>query len=118
MTQSCRLKMFKPGTVIGLALVLLAAVFPVEGFPGSRSAIGQDGRYSGKQGQILVVKVPADDEATRAQGTFLGRTVQFFPETRPGEAKGFVGLLGIDLQDEPGTHDLTIQITSAGQSRS
>ena len=118
MTRFRQRSTIKPGRVIGLALVLLAAVFPADGFSGSRSAIGLDGRYSGKQGQILVVKVPADDEATGAQGTFLGRAVQFFPETRPGEAKGFVGLLGIDLQDAPGTHDLTIQVTHAGHSRS
>jgi murein DD-endopeptidase MepM/ murein hydrolase activator NlpD len=106
-----------PGGVIGIALWLLSAAFPVDGFSASPSAIGTDGRYSGKQGQILVVKVPTDEEAARVQGTFLGRTVQFFPETRPGEPKGFVGLLGIDLQDMPGTHDLVIQIVHAGHSR-
>lgn len=118
MTPYRQLSMITPGRVIGLALVLLAAAFPVDGFPGSRSAIGIDGKYSGKQGQILVIKVPADEDTARVQGTFLGRTVQLFPETRPGEPKGFVGLLGIDLQDEPGTHDLAIQVTNAGHSRS
>ena len=117
MTQYCLLRMFKPDGVIGMTVVLLSAVFPVDGFSGSRSAIGSDGTYSGKQGQILVVKVPTDEETARVQGTFLGRAVPFFPETRPGEAKGFVGLLGIDLQDVPGTHDLAIQIVHADHSR-
>ena len=68
MTQSCLLRMFKPDGVIGMAVVLLSAVFPVDGFSGSRSAIGIDGTYSGKQGQILVVKVPTDEESARVQG--------------------------------------------------
>lgn len=118
MTPYRQLRMLKPGRVIGLALLLLAAAFPVDGFSGSRSAIGFDGKYTGKQGQILVIKVPTAEDTARVQGTFLGRTVQLFPETRPGEPKGFVGLLGIDLQDEPGTHELAIQVTNAGHSRS
>jgi murein DD-endopeptidase MepM/ murein hydrolase activator NlpD len=118
MTPYRQLSMIAPGRVIGLAVVLLAAVFPVDGFSGSRSATGLDGKYTGRQGQILVIKVPADEDTARVQGTFLGRTVQLFPETRPGEPKGFVGLLGIDLQDEPGTHDLAIQVTNTEHSRS
>lgn len=118
MTPYRQLRMIKPGRAIGLALFLLAAAFPVDGFSGSRPAIGPDGKYTGKQGQILVIKVPTDEDTARVQGTFLGRTVQLFPETRPGEPKGFVGLLGIDLQDEPGTHELAIQVTNAGHSRS
>ncbi|MBM4126692.1 MAG: M23 family metallopeptidase [Nitrospira sp.] len=110
--------MVTPGRVIGCALFLLAAVFPIIGLSGQRPAIAFDGKYSGKQGQILVVKVPTDEETARVQGTFLGRAVLFFPETRSGEAKGFVGLLGIDLQDVPGTHDLTIQIMQREHSRS
>jgi murein DD-endopeptidase MepM/ murein hydrolase activator NlpD len=117
MTWYRQLSMVKPSRVIGIAMVLLAAVFPVDGFSGSRSAIGLDGNYSGKQGQILVVKVPADDDTARVQGTFLGRTVQFFPETRPDESRGFVGLLGIDLQDVPGMHELVIQVANAERSQ-
>lgn len=117
MTRSCQPSMINPGRVIGLALFLLAAAFPIDGFASSRSAIGTGVQYSGKQGQILVVKVPTEEDTARVQGTFLGRPVQFFPEARPGEAKGFVGLLGIDLQDVPGMHDLTVQIVQAEHSR-
>ena len=104
--------------MVGLALVLLSAASPVDGIASSRSAVGIDEKYSGKQGQILVVKVPTEEGAAHVQGTFLGRVVQFFPETRPGEAEGFVGLLGIDLQDAPGTHELLIRVTNAERSRS
>jgi murein DD-endopeptidase MepM/ murein hydrolase activator NlpD len=76
-----------------------------------------EGRYSGKQGQVLVVKVPSDDESAMVQGTFLGRSIRFFHDPRLDEPKGFVGLLGIDLQDEPGTHDLIVELKQGEQSR-
>ncbi len=86
--------------------------------PGSlQAAQGVEGRFSGKQGQVLVVKVPSEDEAATVQGTFLGRSIRFFPDPRLDEPKGFVGLLGIDLQDEPGTHDLTVELKQGEQSR-
>jgi murein DD-endopeptidase MepM/ murein hydrolase activator NlpD len=76
------------------------------------------GHYTGKQGQIVVVKVPTDDySTTTVEGTFLGRSVHFFPDPRPDEPKGFVGLVGIDLQDEPGTHSLTVELKIEEQSR-
>ncbi len=41
------------------ALVLLTSIFPVELFPNAPPPPkGIDGQYSGKQGQVLVVKVP------------------------------------------------------------
>lgn len=81
------------------------------------AAQGTEGRYSGKQGQVLVVKVPLEDELATVQGTFLGRPIRFFPDPRLDEPKGFVGLLGIDLQDEPGTHDLLVELKQGEQSR-
>jgi murein DD-endopeptidase MepM/ murein hydrolase activator NlpD len=95
----------------GVAPVGLCAGTP----PGSQSSGGQ---YSGKQGQIIVIKVPMDQASAHVQGRFLGRTVSFFPEMRSGEPKGFVGLLGIDMQEEPGTHELAIQITDGEHGRS
>jgi murein DD-endopeptidase MepM/ murein hydrolase activator NlpD len=103
--------------------MLMAAVFmgsiPVAGAcAGALPASGDNhAHYRGRQGQIIVVKVPADDTTARVQGKFLGRTVRFFPDSRPEEPKGFVGLLGVDLQDEPGTHNLTIMIRNGEQSR-
>lgn len=99
--------------VVGLPTNLVGALLP-SSIP---TAHGAEGRYSGKQGQVLVVKVPADDESITAQGTFLGRSIQFFPDPRREEPKGFVGLLGIDLQDEPGTHDLIVELRQGEQSR-
>ena len=69
-----------------MAVLLIGSVFPVDLFPGSLPAPkGIDGQYSGKQGQIIVVKIPTDDVEARVQGTFLGRTVTFFPDFRQDE---------------------------------
>lgn len=98
------------------AVVLLASIFPVELFPGAPTASGgSNGQYSGKQGQILVIKVPVDDPAVSVQGRFLDRPVNFFPDTRSGESSGYAGLLGIDLQDEPGTHELVVEVKQGEQ---
>ncbi len=101
-----------------MAVVLLASIFPVDLFPGSLPAPkGVDGQYSGKQGQIIVVKVSTDGAVTHVQGSFLGRTISFFSDSRPGEPQGYVGLLGVDMQDEPGTHELEVAIKNGEQSR-
>lgn len=99
--------------VVGILTNLVGALLPGS-IPAAHSA---EGRYSGKQGQVLVVKAPVDDESAIVQGTFLGRSIRFFPDPRPEEPKGFVGLLGIDLQDEPGTHDLIVELKQGDQSR-
>ena len=36
---------------------------------------------------------------------------------RSGEAPGYVGLLGLDMQDEPGTHELAVDIKSGDHTR-
>ncbi|MGQ0695010.1 MAG: M23 family metallopeptidase [Nitrospiraceae bacterium] len=103
---------------VPLVVVLLAGGFSVNVSPGfSQVAKGIDGQYSGRQGQIIVVKVPTEDAVTHIQGRFLGRIISFFPDSRPEESKGFVGLLGVDLQDEPGIHELTIEIKNGELSR-
>lgn len=103
--------------LLGIA-VLLTGYLLTDFVPGSvPTAQGADGRYTGKQGEIIVVKVPVDDAAVLMQGKFLGRSISFFPDTRLDEPKGFVGLLGIDLQDDPGTHELTVELRTDGQSR-
>lgn len=101
--------------VVVIVIVTHLIVASLPGFV--PTAHGAEARYSGKQGQVLVVKVPSDDELATAQGTFLGRTIRFFTDPRHDEPKGFVGLLGIDLQDEPGTHDLTVELKQGEQSR-
>ena len=109
----------RAGATVFIAMFLWAGLVPVglcAGIPpGSQSS---EAHYSGKQGQIIVIKVPTDEASAHVQGKFLGRAVSFFPETRPGEPKGFVGLLGIDMQEEPGTHELAVQITDGEHGRS
>lgn len=101
-----------------MAVVLLASIFPVDLFPGSLpNPKGIDGQYSGKQGQIVVIKIPSEDVTGQVQGSFLGRTVPFFADPRPGEPKGYIGLLGLDLQDEPGTHEFRVDMKQGEQIR-
>jgi len=104
-------------TVIA-AIVLFTSVFPVELFPNTPPPPkGIDGQYSGKQGQVLVVKVPEAEEATEVKGTFLNRTIPFFRESRAGEPPGYVGLLGIDMQDDPGTFELAVDVKRGKQTK-
>ena len=103
--------------LLGIA-ILLAGCLLLDLVSGSVPATqGADGRYTGKQGEIIVVKVPTGDAATTVQGTFRGRSIRFFPDPRLDEQRGFVGLLGIDLQDEPGAHELTVELKTGEQSR-
>jgi murein DD-endopeptidase MepM/ murein hydrolase activator NlpD len=100
------------------AVVLLTSVFPVELFPNTPPASkGLDGQYSGKQGQVLVVKVTGEEQATEVKGTFLSRTIPFFREFRPGEPAGHIGLLGIDMQDDPGTYELAVEVKQGEQAK-
>jgi len=100
------------------AVVLLSSVFPVELFPNTPSAPkGLDGQYSGKQGQVLVVKVKGEEQATEVKGTFLSRTIPFFREFRPGEPASYIGLLGIDMQDDPGTYELAVEVKQGEQAK-
>ena len=105
------------GWLLGIAILFTGCLL-LDLRPGSvATAQGADGRYTGKQGEIIVIKVPIDDSAIRVQGKFLGRSISFFPDTRREEPKGFIGLLGIDLQDEPGTHELLVELKTAEQNR-
>ncbi len=101
-----------------ISVVLLASVFPVELFPNTVPAHpGADGQFSGKQGQVVVIKVPDVKDATAVKGRFLGRTVTLFPDPASQDGAGYIGLLGIDLQDEPGGHELVIDAQLGEQTR-
>ena len=92
-------------------IVLLTSVFPVELLPNAPpTPKGIDGQYSGRQGQVVVVKVPMVEAVTEVRGTFLDRAIPFFREMRSGEPAGYLGLVGIDLQDAPGTYELTVAV--------
>jgi murein DD-endopeptidase MepM/ murein hydrolase activator NlpD len=100
------------------AVVLLSSIFPVELFSHTAPAPkGHDGQYSGKQGQVLVVKVKGEEQATEVNGTFLKRTIPFFREFRPGEPDGYIGLIGIDMQDNPGTYELAVEVKQGEQAK-
>jgi murein DD-endopeptidase MepM/ murein hydrolase activator NlpD len=100
------------------AVVLLSSIFPVELFSNTPpESKGLDGQYSGKQGQVLVVKVKGEEQATEVKGTFLKRTIPFFREFRPGEPAGYIGLLGIDMQDDPGTYELVVEVKQGEQAK-
>jgi len=100
------------------AIVLLSSVFPVELFSNTPPApMGFDGQYSGKQGQVLLVKVKGEEQATEVKGMFLSRTIPFFREFRPGEPAGYLGLLGIDMQDEPGSYELAVEVKQGEQAK-
>ena len=99
-------------------VVLLASIFPVELFSNTPPAPkGHDGQYSGKQGQVLVIKVKGEEQTTEVKGTFLKRTIPFFREFRPGEPAGYIGLLGIDMQDEPGSSELAVEMKQGEQTK-
>lgn len=116
--KQAQLRISRLDHVLIMAIVLLTSMFPVELFPNTPPLQkGLDGQYSGKQGQVLVVKVPEVKEVTEIKGTFLNRTILFFRESRADEPPGYVGLLGIDLQDDPGTYELAVEIKEGEQIR-
>jgi murein DD-endopeptidase MepM/ murein hydrolase activator NlpD len=90
------------------AVVLLVSVFPVDLLPSApREHRGAGGQLSGRQGEVLAVRVAVSGHPTEITGRFLDRRIPFFRES-----SGYLGLLGIDIQDAPGTHELTVDIRS------
>lgn len=95
---------------IVMAGVLFASVFPVNIQPSAVQELrGLDGQFSGKQGQVLLVMVPGDGRPADVAGRFLGRAIPFFSDG----ASGYAGLLGLDMQDAPGTHELAVEMKQA-----
>jgi murein DD-endopeptidase MepM/ murein hydrolase activator NlpD len=116
--KQAQLRISRLDRTVITAVVLLSSVFPVELFPNTLPASkGLDGQYSGKQGQVLVVKLKGEEQATEVKGTFLSRTIPFFREFRPGEPAGYIGLLGIDMQDDPGTYELAVEVKQGEQAK-
>jgi murein DD-endopeptidase MepM/ murein hydrolase activator NlpD len=70
-------------------------------------------RLSGKQGQILYLRVKVEDHTVSVLGTLLGRRIPFF-DTSEDE---FAALVGIDMADAPGTVELMVEITSPEGTR-
>jgi len=116
--NQARMRISRLDRMLITAIVLLSSVFPVELFSNTPPVpMGFDGEYSGKQGQVLLIKVKGEEQATEVKGMFLSRTIPFFREFRPGEPAGYLGLLGIDMQDEPGTYELAVEVRQGEQAK-
>jgi murein DD-endopeptidase MepM/ murein hydrolase activator NlpD len=98
--------LFTSRTLLVLA-ILLASIFPLKFFPHTQDLpAGTHAQLSGKQGEVLVVTVPVTGDPDRVVGHLLKREIVFFPVGK-GE---YAGLLGLDMQDKPGQHELTVQM--------
>ena len=107
----------RPDLLAVVAVVLLTSILPVDLLPSAPpERRGGDGQLSGKQGHVLVVKVPAADQAM-VVGLFLNRRIPFFRSDASPHHAEYLGLVGIDLQDAPGTHELIVDVTSPAASR-
>jgi murein DD-endopeptidase MepM/ murein hydrolase activator NlpD len=116
--KEARLRISRLDRTLITAIVLLTSVFPVELFPNTPPLPkGIDGQFSGKQGQVLIVKVPVTESVTEVKGIFLDRTIPFFREMRTGEPAGYLGLVGIDMQDPPGTYELAVTIKKGEEEK-
>ena len=101
-----------------VGVMLLASVLPVDLLPSTQhEARGADGQLSGKQGQVIVVRVPVSRHSIDVTGRFLGRRVPFFHQSSPSGPGAYLGLLGIDMLDTPGTHELVVDLNAPGESR-
>ena len=100
---------------LGIGLASLCLVGASAGLSSDLDGAGE--RLSGAQGQILVVKIAETDRTAEVSGTFLGRTIPFFPDPRPEEPVGYVGLLGFDLQEKHGTLTLLVEVNTQGHTR-
>ena len=108
-----RSRAFVRAMAVGLASLCLVGVSA--GLSPASDGTGEG--LSGTQGQILVVKIRETDRTAEVSGTFLGRTIPFFPDLRPGESSGYMGLLGLDLQEKPGAHTLAVDVKTEGHVR-
>ena len=98
-----------PGKVLLVITVLVASIFPLNLVPSAQQdRPGNEGKFIGKQGEVLWIDVPVEGQPTAVMGRFLNRETRFFQASE----KTYAGLLGIDMQDEPGVHELNIKITS------
>ncbi len=94
-------------------VLVLLSMFPVDIHPGSlHSAKGGDGQFSGRQGQVLLVMLPVQGEPLRVVGQFLEREIPFFPAvSQMKDSYAFSGLLGLDMEDKPGAHELRVEVS-------
>ena len=88
-------------------IVLFASIFPINfALPVQELPAGNPSSLSGKQGEVLVFTIPITGKPDRVTGRLLDREILFFPI---GDEK-YSGLLGLDMQDQPGQHELEVQV--------
>ena len=88
-------------------VVLFASMFPINFVPHIQDLPARaHGQLSGKQGEVLVFTLPVTGEPDRVIGHLLKREILFFPI---GGEK-YAGLLGLDMQDQPGQYELEVQV--------
>ena len=98
-----------PGKLLLIVAILTASLFPLTLVPGAEKApMGATGQFNGKQGDVLWVEIPVEGHPQNVMGKFLQRQILFFPATN----RTYAGLLGIDMQDTPGVHELKITLES------
>ncbi len=74
--------------------------------PGTSTFSASPQILQGRQGEVLLVKVPVAGQPKEVRGTFLKKRVLFYPANE----EAFEGLLGVDLQAKPGVHDLMVDV--------
>ena len=104
----------RSGKVFLTITILLASVFPLTLMPNAKEdRPGKDGQLSGKQGQVLWIEVPVQERPDQILGTFRGRETPFFPVN----AKSYGAILGIDMNDPPGSQEFIVTVRSPTQTK-
>ena len=103
-----------PGKILLVITLLFTSIFPLQLIPSAKEhEAGIYGTFIAKQGEVLWVTIPVESlTPTKITGTFLKRTISFFPLSD----KTYAGLLGIDMQDKPGKYDLTVTIATEAET--
>jgi len=104
----------RSGKVLLTITILLASVFPLTLVPNAKEdRPGKDGQLSGKQGQVLWIEIPVQERPTQVRGNFLGRELRFFPVSE----ESYGALLGIDMNDPPGSKEFIVTINSPARTK-
>lgn len=98
-----------PGVLWALAGLFLSAL-PIS----AQSDLSTEDDLQAKVGEVILVTVETPETALEVSGVFRGRTVPFFP-LGPSGRHG--ALLGIDLDDQPATEEMVIEIQGEGGKR-
>ena len=94
------------GRVLVATVVLFAHIFPISlSLSARQDQQGIPSQLSGKQGEVLLVRIPVQASPLRVEGKFLNRLVPFFP----GGNNHYAGLVGIEMQAPPGAQDLVVE---------